>query len=120
SSEPTTSSTSTTRPTTTTRRPVPTTPGTPAPSTPILPPTDPPPPGDTAAPAVSGLVRRLGDIGSEADCQSPPTTVLSATITDASGVAGATITWSTKSHGGPLTMAPAGGDKWAATAGPRG
>jgi hypothetical protein len=118
SSKPTTSSTSTTRPTTTTRRPVPTTPGTPAPSTPILPPTDPPPPGDTTAPSVSGLVRSVGDIGSEADCQYPPTTVLSATITDASGVAGATITWSTKSHGGPLTMAPAGGDKWSATLGP--
>jgi hypothetical protein len=118
SSEPTTSSTSTTRPTTTTRRPVPTTPGSPAPNAPVLPPTDPPPPGDTTAPSVSGLVRSVGDIGSESDCQYPPTTVLSATITDASGVAGATISWSTKSHGGTLTMAPAGGDKWSATLGP--
>jgi hypothetical protein len=115
SSESPTSSSATT---TTTRRTAPTTPGTPPPSAPEVPPTDPPPPRDTTAPAIADLVRSVGDIGSETDCQYPATTVLSATITDDSGVAGATISWSTKAHRGSLTMAPAGGARWSATLGP--
>ena len=95
------------------------TPTTPGASTPVVPPTD-PPPGDTTAPSVTDLVRSVGDIYADnGQCQLPMTTVLSATITDDTGVAGATISWSTDGGlSGVLTMALGQGNTWSATLGP--
>jgi hypothetical protein len=108
--------TSTTRPTTITTRPTPTTP---AASTPVVPPTDPPPPGDTTRPSVGGFLSSEPQIGADVACELPMTTVLSAAITDDTGVAGATITWSAMGgYGGSLTMAPGSGNTWSATLGP--
>jgi hypothetical protein len=116
-------STSTTRPTTTTRRTAPTTltPGTPPPpGTPVAPPANPPPRQDTTAPSIANLASSETDFYADnLECDLQMSTLLSATITDDTGVAEATISWSaTGGPSGVLTMARAQGNTWSATLGP--
>jgi hypothetical protein len=115
-SEPPTSTTS--RPRSTTTAP----PATPAPPTPATP--APPPPD--VPPSVTNLARTVESIGADASdspfgggCQIPQTTKLSATVTDASGLASVRVTWSTTwGHSGTIDMARGAGDVWTATLGP--
>jgi hypothetical protein len=98
------------------------TPTGPAPEAPAAP--DVPP---DVPPSVTNLARTVEVIGADISgapgtccpCELPLTTQLSATVTDASGVAGVKVTWqSTGGHSGTIEMAPGVGDVWTATLGP--
>jgi hypothetical protein len=107
-------------------------PGSPAPSGGSTPTTaagaaagDPPPttaptaPADTAGPSVGGLARSPGVINENGleFCGAPFTSVVSASISDPSGITSAVVTWSGNGDSGtaPMTLS---GSIWSATVGP--
>jgi hypothetical protein len=92
----------------------------------VVPAPAPPAPPPDVPPRVAELARTAARIDADTSgsptagrCNGPQTTQLSATVTDASGLASVRVVWSTpRGHGGTIGMARGTGDVWTATLGP--